>query len=233
MRAYILVAIAAYLLGSIPFGYILVRLFRDKDIRESGSGNIGATNVARSSPGLGLVTLLLDAAKGYAAVWIAMQLFVRVQYGGQRLVGLGGLPLDEIIFPHGYYIRHAAAIAAIAAVLGHIFPLWLKFRGGKGVATGVGAFLALTPKAVGIVLVLFLAVAMIWRYVSLASILAAGALPLAIWALYRNQPRILVLASVAAALLIIAKHGSNISRLLTGMEPRFSLKRGSVPTQCT
>jgi len=148
MRAYILVAIAAYLLGSIPFGYILVRLFRDKDIRESGSGNIGATNVARSSPGLGLVTLLLDAAKGYAAVWIAMQLFVRVQYGGQRLVGLGGLPLDEIIFPHGYYIRHAAAIAAIAAVLGHIFPLWLKFRGGKGVATGVGAFLALTPKAV-------------------------------------------------------------------------------------
>jgi len=226
MRAYLVVIIVAYVMGSIPFGYILVRFFRNKDIRETGSGNIGATNVARSSPGLGIATLLLDAAKGYAAVWVGMQLFAELQYGGGKLVGTGGLPLDDIIFPYGYHILQAAAIAAIAAVAGHVFPVWLKFRGGKGVATGVGSFLAVAPKAVGIVVVIFVGVAMIWRYVSLASILAAAALPIAIWAVYRNQPRVVVLASVVAALLIIAKHGSNISRLLTGMEPRFSLKRG-------
>jgi len=213
-------------MGSIPFGYILVRLFRNKDVRETGSGNIGATNVARSSPGLGMVTLLLDAAKGYAAVWAGMQLFVELQYGSGKLVGTGGLSLDDIVFPYGDHILQAAALAAIAAVAGHVFPIWLKFRGGKGVATGVGSFLALAPKAVGIVVVIFLGVAIIWRYVSLASILAAAALPVAIWAVYRNQPRVVVLASVVAALLIIAKHTDNISRLLTGMEPRFSLKRG-------
>jgi glycerol-3-phosphate acyltransferase PlsY len=226
MKAYAVVIIVAYLMGSIPFGYILVRLFRNRDVRESGSGNIGATNVARSSPALGVATLILDAAKGYAAVWLGMQLFVELQYGSGKLVGTGGLSLNDVVFPYRSHILQAAALAAIAAVAGHVFPIWLKFRGGKGVATGVGSFLALAPKAVGIVVVIFLGVAMIWRYVSLASILAAAALPVAIWAVYRNQPRVVVLASVVAALLIIAKHTDNISRLLTGMEPRFSLKRG-------
>src|SRR5664279_4462323 len=129
MNPWILSISIAYLLGSIPFGYLLVRVFRKEDIRKQGSGNIGATNVARSgAKGLGLATLLLDLGKGYAAVKIA-----------------------QYIAPGMYDV---AVAAAVAAVVGHVFPVWLKFRGGKGVATALGVFLALTwPSAVAILLV--------------------------------------------------------------------------------
>lgn len=202
------VAVLAYLLGSIPFGYLLVRIFRGADIRESGSGNIGATNVARSSPALGLATLLLDAAKGFLAVECAVAL-------------VPGVPMS--------YLYSAMALAALCALLGHLFPAWLKFRGGKGVATGVGAFVAIVPKAVLVAICVFAALVALFRYVSLGSIVAAAALPAFIYLLYIRPgvPMHSVLAaSMAASLLIIVKHHQNISRLLAGTEPRFSLRRG-------
>jgi acyl phosphate:glycerol-3-phosphate acyltransferase len=202
------VAVLGYLLGSIPFGYLLVKQFRGTDIRETGSGNIGATNVARSSPALGLLTLFLDAAKGFLAVLCASAL-------------AAGITLP--------YLYSAMALAAVCALLGHMFPVWLKFRGGKGVATGVGAFVAIVPKAVLIAICLFAALVALFRYVSLASIVAAAALPAFIYFFYIEPglPMQSVLAAaVAASLLIIAKHHQNISRLLAGTEHRFSLRRG-------
>lgn len=208
---FVIIAVIAYLLGSIPFGYLLVRAFRGSDIRQSGSGNIGATNVARSSPVLGVLTLLLDAAKGFVAVSIAAGLAAR------------SLPADSSP------IYSAMALAAFAAVLGHMFSMWLKFRGGKGVATGVGAFVAIVPKAVLVAICVFAALVALFRYVSLASIVAAAALPACIYFLYVHPgaPMESVLgAAMAASLLIIARHHQNISRLLAGTEHRFSLRRG-------
>ena len=203
-----LVAVLGYLLGSIPFGYLLVKIFRGTDIRETGSGNIGATNVARSSPALGMLTLLLDAAKGFLAVICASALAAGIT-------------------PPCLY--SAMAVAALCALLGHMFPIWLKFRGGKGVATGVGAFVAIVPKAVLIAICVFAALVALFRYVSLGSIVAAAALPAFIYLLY-VQPGLpmqsVLAAAVAASLLIIAKHHQNISRLLAGTEDRFSLRRG-------
>ena len=208
MIIYAVVAIAAYLLGSIPFGYLLLRVFRGTDVRATGSGNIGATNVARSAPGLGALTLILDAAKGFGAVLGAMAL------ASSGLLGSAAPAL-------------AAALAAVFAILGHVFPVWLKFKGGKGVATGVGSFLALAPKAVLVVLVIFAAVVMTFRYISLGSIVAAAAFPLVAWLLHGDQtstPAVMA-AIVGAAALIILKHHQNIRRLLAGTEHRFSLKR--------
>ena len=143
----------AYLLGSIPFGYILVRLFRREDVRQQGSGNIGATNVARSGgTKLGVVTLLLDIGKAYAAVVIARHLA-----------------------PGVYDVQVAAAVAA---VVGHVFPVWLGFRGGKGVATGLGSFLLIAPKCVLVAAGIFIVVVAIFRYVSLGSIVAVAAFPI-------------------------------------------------------
>lgn len=228
MQTYIIVAVIAYLLGSIPFGYILVRLFRKQDIRQTGSGNIGATNVARSgAKGLGILTLFLDAAKGYAAIVIAKTLF-------STLVP-SKLPIPENAFEYGITAAYreqaiviAAAIAAIFAILGHMYPIWLKFKGGKGVATGVGVFLALAPLAVGIVLVLFLVIVWFSRYVSLGSIIATAAFPLLAWLLYRNQtPSIVFIIAAFGAFLIIAKHHQNIRRLLAGTEHRLGEKKGT------
>jgi acyl phosphate:glycerol-3-phosphate acyltransferase len=204
-----IIAPIAYLLGSIPFGYILVRIFRGRDVRRTGSGNIGATNVARSSPALGILTLLLDAAKAFTAVAIAAAI-------------CGAQPGSA-----GFYA--AVAVAAFFAVVGHVFPVWLRFRGGKGVATGVGAFVAIVPKAILLALVVFAALFAAFRYVSLASIAAAAALPLFVYLLYVRPglPMVSVLAAaVAASLLIIARHNQNISRLLANTEHRFYLKRG-------
>ncbi len=202
------VAVLGYLLGSIPFGYLLIRIFRGADIRQSGSGNIGATNVARSSATLGLATLLLDAGKGFLAVELASVLNP-------------GLPM-----PHLY---SAMSLAAFFALLGHMFPIWLKFRGGKGVATGVGGFVAIVPKAVLVAICLFAVLVALFRYVSLGSIVAAAALPAFIYLFYLRpgipMPSALG-AALAACLLIIARHHQNISRLLSGTEPRFSLRRG-------
>src|SRR5438874_3584773 len=148
-NSFLIVATVAYLLGSIPFGYILVRVFRGTDVRTSGSGNIGATNVARSSPLLGLATLLLDAGKGFLAV---------------KLVGSFEIEWAASAQP----LYTTAAVAAFFVVFGHMFPIWLKFRGGKGVATGVGAFLALVPLAILGAILVFVAVLLLFRYVSLA-----------------------------------------------------------------
>jgi glycerol-3-phosphate acyltransferase PlsY len=195
---FLLIAVVAYLLGSIPFGYLLVRAFRGEDVRHSGSGNIGATNVARSSPVLGLTTLLLDAAKGAAAVLMAS----RLQPSGS-----------------GYLIE---SFAAIFAVIGHLFPVWLKFRGGKGVATALGSFVLIAPKSILCVIGVFALVFMVFRYVSLSSVVAVACFPIAAWFLreYGNMSYVLAIMSVAA-FLVIWRHRSNLSRLLHGTEPRF------------
>src|SRR4051812_31767975 len=221
MQTYIIVAIVAYLLGSIPFGYILVRLFRKQDIRQSGSGNIGATNVARSgAKGLGIATLILDAAKGYAAVWIGG---LAIAYKWMGTDGHNTLLSSYSSTGHGYAIE---GLCAVLAILGHMFPVWLKFKGGKGVATGVGVFLALAPKAVGLVLLIFFVIVWFSRYVSLGSIVATASFPLFAWLLYRRvvSPMIFI-AAAFGALLIIGRHHQNIRRLLAGTEHRLGDKK--------
>jgi glycerol-3-phosphate acyltransferase PlsY len=206
MSTLVLIAAASYLLGSIPFGYLLVRIFRGEDVRQSGSGNIGATNVSRKSPVLGVATLLLDALKGTAAVALTYRV----------AGGMAGGDQPEL----------AMAVAALFAVLGHMFPLWLKFRGGKGVATGLGSFMVIAPKAVVAAAGVFVIVVVIFRYVSLASILAVAAFSLLALAMktYGNSPLALAFMSITS-LLIIAKHHENIRRLLAGTESRLGAKR--------
>jgi len=199
VQAILISAGVGYLLGSIPFGYLLVRFFLGSDVRTTGSGNIGATNVARTSPVLGIVTLLLDALKGLTAV-----VLVSVTYPGDR----------ELKF-----------VAAFAAVCGHIFPVWLKFRGGKGVATGLGSFLLLTPKAIFVALGIFIVVAVALRYVAFASIIAAASLPVLALLLGEGHNSVELALVAAASLLIITKHHRNIRRMLSGTEPKFQLRR--------
>jgi len=205
MSRFLLIAVASYLLGSIPFGYLLVRIFHGEDVRRSGSGNIGATNVSRKSPALGVLTLVLDAAKGFLAVQLAVALSQFAQ-GDARL-------------------QRSMAAAALLAILGHMFPFWLKFRGGKGVATALGGFLRFAPLAVGIAVIIFVVVVLISRRISLGSIVTAALFPSTVWSLKLSKdPAALALIGVAA-LLIIARHHENIRRLLSGEEPRFSLGR--------
>jgi glycerol-3-phosphate acyltransferase PlsY len=210
MMDLIVTAALSYLLGSIPFGYLLVRIFRGKDVRQTGSGNIGATNVSRTSPILGVSTLLLDALKGAAAVMLALMLGHAESWTAPS--------------------AHAAFMATIAAffvVIGHMFPVWLKFRGGKGVATGLGSFIILVPKAVLCVVGVFLAVVLLFRYVSLGSIVAVASFPLAAWFLGAYAGNASNLAFMTAAcLLIIFKHRDNIRRLVSGTEPRIQVRRG-------
>lgn len=205
---YLIVGVLSYLLGSIPFGFILVLLFRKEDIRTKGSGNIGATNVVRSgAKGLGALTFLLDAAKGYVAVVIAGLIFSHFSLSGPAL-------------------EDAGAIAGVAAILGHMFPVWLGFRGGKGVATALGVFLALAPLAALIGLAVFALVFALWRYVSLASIVSAIAFPIAVFLLSRSpHTRLFVSAVIVIPLIVIVKHRQNISRLLAGTEYRFGPRR--------
>ncbi len=230
MQIYLQVAVVGYLLGSIPFGYLLVRIFRGQDIRQRGSGNIGATNVMRTGArGLGIATLVLDAGKGFAAVVIAERIFAQMTIHSGRLITTPEQArlVQQYLQATGQWQSEyvLAAIAAIAAILGHMYPVWLKFRGGKGVATGVGAFIALAPLAVAIVLVIFAAVVVVSRYVSLASIVATAAFPVFAWLLYRSHASPAVMAAtVAAAALIILRHKDNIRRLLAGTEHRFELK---------
>ncbi|MBZ5508979.1 MAG: glycerol-3-phosphate 1-O-acyltransferase PlsY [Acidobacteriia bacterium] len=204
---YLIVATVAYLLGSIPFGYLLVRIFRGEDVRLTGSGNIGATNVARTgAKGLGIATLVLDALKGAATV-----LFAYV------LARKNHLCSNEELCTQ---VLRLMATAALAAVLGHVFPIWLRFKGGKGVATALGVFCILFPKAILLALAIFIIVVAVTRYVSLGSILGAIAFPVAAYFLQQSDWLSLLLAS-SVSLIVILKHHENISRLLAGTEHRF------------
>jgi glycerol-3-phosphate acyltransferase PlsY len=214
----------AYLLGSIPFGYLIVRASKRADIRETGSGGTGATNVSRrAGKGAGVLTLVLDALKGAAAVIIA-----KVFLGLPTLMAQGWmLSFREnansfASIEKGYWW---VAVAAIAVIVGHIFPVWLGFRGGKGVATGVGVFLVLAPLATALAGVVFLVIVLLTRYVSVGSIVAAAAIPLLVLIQNYITPRIdfrpLMTAAVAGAALIIFAHRQNIGRLISGTETRF------------
>ncbi|HEX7288992.1 MAG TPA: glycerol-3-phosphate 1-O-acyltransferase PlsY [Candidatus Angelobacter sp.] len=198
MTVYLTVAITAYLLGSIPFGYLLVKIFRGEDVRLTGSGNIGATNVARTgAKGLGAATLALDTLKGLLAVWIASR-----------------------VAPEGVAALPYMSVAALFAVIGHMFPIWLRFKGGKGVATALGVFILLFPKALLVCLFLFIVVVAATRYVSLGSMLGAISFPVASYFVYHPEWQVLAPTWVIAAL-IVAKHHQNIRRLLSGTENRF------------
>ena len=197
------IVVGAYLLGSIPFGLLLGKLFGREDVRRAGSGNIGATNVARvAGPAAGILTLILDTAKGSAAVLLAAR-----------------LSHDDAFW---------MMIAALFALAGHCFPIWLGFRGGKGVATAAGVFAVLCPLAVLGATVLFVFVVLFWRFVSLGSISAAAAMPLLIyffWAPHHAPPHIITFGTLAAAVLIIYRHKGNILRLVQGEEPKFSFSK--------
>jgi glycerol-3-phosphate acyltransferase PlsY len=201
---YVLIGLAAYLLGSIPFGYLLVRFFLKEDIRAKGSGNIGATNVIRSgAKKLGALTFLLDVCKGIVAVLIVSRIVLA--------------PV-----PH----QNAAALAALCAILGHIYTVWLRFKGGKGVATALGVFLALAPYAALAGLAVFVFVFALSKYVSLASILAAVAFaPAAMLLPHRAYTPLMIAVIFAAPLIVIARHHKNIARLLNGTEYRFGKPR--------
>jgi glycerol-3-phosphate acyltransferase PlsY len=192
MRTVYLIPLIAYLLGSIPFGYILIKSAHGKDIRSYGSGNIGATNVFRKSRAAGILTFLLDAGKGYLAVLVA--------------AWLGGSAEWQ-------------AAAAVAAIIGHVFTVWLGFKGGKGVATGCGAYLAILPLAVSTTLVVFVLVLILTRYISASSIAATALFPL--WAHLYGAPGAVFFWAVAGAVLIILKHHQNIRRLISGTENKL------------
>jgi len=189
----------SYLLGSIPFGYLIVRWQRGVDVRSTGSGGTGATNVMRNLGIIGFVaTFILDAGKGVVAVLLAS----RLSSGDPRWI----------------------AASSVAAILGHCFPVWLRFRGGKGVATGVGVFIALAPLQVALVLVIFAVVVAIWRYVSLGSIIATAAFPLLVYSM-KHPPLPIVLGAAGGALTIIAMHHANIGRLIRGTENKIGNKK--------
>jgi acyl phosphate:glycerol-3-phosphate acyltransferase len=200
MKSLLITVVVSYLLGTIPFGYLLVRIFRRQDVRRTGSGNIGATNVSRTSPALGVLTLVLDGLKGLAAVAITRALFP-----GQMFL-LGS--------------------AAVLAIVGHMFPLWLKFHGGKGVATGLGGFALLVPKTILMMVGIFIAIFLIFRYVSLASILTVGLFPLLVWVLEPDKRMPLAGFAALSSLLIIGRHHENIRRLLSHTESRFQWRKG-------
>jgi glycerol-3-phosphate acyltransferase PlsY len=190
-----LALLIAYLLGAVPFGYLMVKLKTGRDVRTVGSGNIGATNVLRATGrGTAIAVLLLDIAKGWLAVWLAGAL-------------TGRNPLWM-------------AAAALAVMAGHAFPVFLKFHGGKAVASCVGAFLCLAPSALGIALVVFVLVVAKSRYISLGSISAAATLPLAVW-LVSHPPWATTLAAALAGAFIIWRHHENIARLRAGTENVF------------
>ncbi|HTT62095.1 MAG TPA: glycerol-3-phosphate 1-O-acyltransferase PlsY [Bryobacteraceae bacterium] len=186
----------AYLLGGIPFGYLLVKVTTGRDVRASGSGNIGATNVLRTSGrAAGVTTLLLDIGKGYLAVWLE-----------GRLAGGNAQWMSA---------------AALAVMIGHSYPVFLRFRGGKAVASFVGAWLCLTPVPLAAVLVVFVGMVAWTRHISLGSIVGAGTFPLAVW-LIAHPGNIVVVSAILSGALIIYRHRENIARLRAGTESVFS-----------
>ena len=204
MLAFIVIAVAAYLLGSIPTGYLVARA-KGIDIRAVGSGNIGATNVFRMvGKTAGVFALIIDGLKGYVAcTWLCDWV----------LTFMGGPTADTELY---------RILAGITAVLGHNFTCWLKFKGGKGIATSAGVFFALAPLAAGIALATWIVAAVLTRYVSIASIVAAVALPTAVW--LTKDSLLLGIVTTALGLLAIFKHRGNIQRLLNGTEQRIGQK---------
>ncbi|QOY88090.1 glycerol-3-phosphate 1-O-acyltransferase PlsY [Paludibaculum fermentans] len=195
MTTPLLILLAAYLLGGVPFGYILVRLKTGQDVRSMGSGNIGATNVLRTSGrGIGILTLLLDIGKGWLSVWIMSH------------------------FTNGDLSWMAAA--AVAVVLGHAFPIFLKFQGGKAVASFAGAALALAPAALLGVIIVFVLVVAVTRFISLGSILGAALFPLGVWLIYHPEWPVMLAVTFCGAF-VVWRHKSNIQRLRAGTENVF------------
>jgi acyl phosphate:glycerol-3-phosphate acyltransferase len=196
----LMVLVVAYLLGAIPFGYLLVKWKTGADVRGSGSGNIGATNVLRTSGrAAGVATLLLDIGKGYLAVWLAGRV-------------TGGNPLGM-------------SAAALAVMAGHAYPVFLRFRGGKAVAPFIGAFLCLTPLPMAAILLVFLGVVAATRHISMGSIVAAAVFPLGVW-LIQKPPLTVVVSALVAAAFVIYRHRSNIERLNLGTESTFRFGGG-------
>ena len=202
--SYIITALAAYLLGSIPTGYLAAKA-KGIDIRTVGSGNIGATNAMRvlGKPA-GIAVLLVDALKGYLAVWLCHRILANME-------------------AEASVIATSRIIAGICAILGHNYTCWLKFKGGKGIATSAGVYLALAPLALGIALAVFIFVVLTTRYVSIGSIAGALALPLAVWATRENM--LLRVVTIAICALAIYKHRSNIQRLMAGTESRIGANK--------
>lgn len=206
-----LLLLLAYLIGSIPFSFIVVRLLAGDDIRRHGSGNVGATNVARNFGRLpGVIALVLDGAKGWAATALAVWMSGRERWPYPYEAGLD--------WPHAPTFWIGAA--AFVAVLGHVFPIWLNFRGGKGVATAAGTFIVLAPAALTVAFVVFMLTLLVTRYVSLGSILAAAALP--VFVRFASEGTFwLTLFSIAIAAVVVMKHHENVARLARGEERRF------------
>lgn len=206
--------VSAYVIGSIPFSFLVVKLFAGKDVREHGSRNVGATNVARTAGKVpGIVALLLDIAKGWAAVALARWIVARPDWP----FGPGTLPWES---------RELwVALAGLIAVLAHMFPVWLRFHGGKGVATATGVFLALNPIVIASALIVFAIVILLSRYVSLASILTAASVPLFFRFLVRDAPFWHIVMSIAIALAVILKHHTNIARLAQRTERKMGQKK--------
>jgi glycerol-3-phosphate acyltransferase PlsY len=195
----IIAVVAAYLLGAIPFGFLLVRLKSGKDVRKEGSGNIGATNVLRTTGrALGVLTLLLDIAKGYAAVWLA-----------------AWLTNDSAVW---------TSLAAVIVMMGHAYPIFLGYKGGKAVASCVGAFLYLTPLPMLAVALVFVVTVAVTKYISAGSILAAATFPFGVW-LILHPPIPVFLASLIAGAFIVWRHSANIARIRAGNENVFRWKR--------
>lgn len=190
--------VIAYLLGAIPFGYLLVKFTHGEDVRDSGSGNIGASNVLRTAGRpAGIATLVLDIAKGFLAVWLAAKL------------------TDDSPW--------WTSLAALAVMAGHAFPIFLKFKGGKAVASFIGAFLYLTPLPLAVVLLVFIITVAATRFISVGSILAAAAFPFGVWMIL-HPPAPVLLASFLAGAFIVYRHRPNWQRLRAGTEHSFTWK---------
>ena len=202
--SYIVTALAAYLLGSIPTGYLVARA-KGIDIRTVGSGNIGATNAMRvlGKPA-GIFVLLMDALKGYLAVWLCHRILANME-------------------AEASVIATSRIIAGISVILGHNYTCWLKFKGGKGIATTAGVYLALAPGALGIAILVFAVAVVVTRYVSVGSIAGAIALPIAVWVTRENM--LLRVVTFAISALAIYKHRSNIQRLMAGTENRIGANK--------
>lgn len=206
--------VLAYLAGSIPFSWLVARFLSGKDVRREGSGNVGATNVARTAGrGAGVLALLLDVAKGYAVIAIARWIVLRPEWPFDA--GVAAWQSRE------FWI----ALAGLIGVLAHMFPVWLRFHGGKGVATAAGVILALDPRVFAAVMIIFAIVVLVSRMVSLGSILAAASIPLLFRFVAHDAPFWRIVMSIGIALAVIVKHHSNIARLVQGSERKLGQKK--------